>query len=109
MPLRFCICFASLGLFDVFSTHNPEYPPRAPTNPGPHIVPIDLKPWTANKQPVRTDKRAATIIPQFVGVTFHVHNGMEYVPVNVTQDMVGTKLGEYAYTRKPFRYRQTKN
>ena len=93
-----------MSLFHARST-----PPPDTTNTGPHIVPIDLKPWVTNKQPIQTDKRAATIIPQFVGVTFHIHNGKEYVPVKVTQDMVGTKLGEYAYTRKPFRYRQTKN
>ena len=49
------------------------------------------------------------ILPQFVGLKFQIHNGKEYVPVEVSEDMVGHKLGEFAPTRKRFSYTQTKN
>ncbi|KIP01850.1 hypothetical protein PHLGIDRAFT_123000 [Phlebiopsis gigantea 11061_1 CR5-6] len=59
--------------------------------------------------PIKTDARACTILPNFVGCRFQVHNGRHYIPVSITQDMVGHKLGEFAPTRKRFYYRQTKN
>ena len=43
--------------------------------------------------------RRSTILPQFVGLTFNVYNGRKHVPVSVTEDMVGMKLGEFAPTR----------
>ena len=43
--------------------------------------------------------RRSTILPQFVGLTFGVHNGQKHVPVHVNEDMVGMKLGEFAPTR----------
>lgn len=43
--------------------------------------------------------RRSTILPQFVGLTFGVHNGQKHVPVLVTEDMVGHKFGEFAHTR----------
>ena len=49
-----------------------------------------LKPWS----------RSSTIFPEFVGHTFAVHDGRKHVPVYVTEDMVGHKLGEFAPTRK---------
>jgi small subunit ribosomal protein S19 len=48
---------------------------------------------------VRTWSRRSTIIPQFVGLTFGVHNGRKFVPVLVTEDMVGHKFGEFSPTR----------
>lgn len=48
---------------------------------------------------VKTWSRRSTILPQFVGVTFGVHNGNKFIPVLVTEDMVGHKLGEFAPTR----------
>ncbi len=54
---------------------------------------------TRKKERVRTWKRACTIIPEFVGHTFEVHNGNKFLPVFVTEDMVGHKLGEFAPTR----------
>ena len=51
------------------------------------------------KTPVKTWSRASTIIPDFVGHTFEVHNGRTFVRVFVTEDMVGHKLGEFAPTR----------
>jgi small subunit ribosomal protein S19 len=51
------------------------------------------------KERLRTWRRACTIIPEFVGHTFEVHNGNKFLPVFVTEDMVGHKLGEFAPTR----------
>jgi small subunit ribosomal protein S19 len=48
---------------------------------------------------IKTWSRRSTIMPQFVGLTFGVHNGRKFVPVLVTEDMVGHKLGEFAPTR----------
>jgi small subunit ribosomal protein S19 len=48
---------------------------------------------------IKTWSRRSTIVPQFVGLTFQVHNGKTFVPVAVTEDMVGHKLGEFAPTR----------
>ena len=50
-------------------------------------------------QPIKTWARACTIVPEFVGVTFMVHNGKHHIKVFVTEDMVGHKLGEFAPTR----------
>jgi small subunit ribosomal protein S19 len=51
------------------------------------------------KQPITTWARSCTIVPEFVGHTFMVHNGKSHVKVFVTEDMVGHKLGEFAPTR----------
>ena len=54
---------------------------------------------TGKKEVIKTWSRRSTIFPNFVGHTFAVHNGKEFVPVYVTEDMVGHKLGEFALTR----------
>jgi len=51
------------------------------------------------RRPIRTWARACTIVPEFVGVTFQVHNGRTFNDVFVTEDMVGHKLGEFSATR----------
>jgi small subunit ribosomal protein S19 len=51
------------------------------------------------KSPIKTWARACTIVPEFVGHTFMVHNGRQHVKVFVTEEMVGHKLGEFAPTR----------
>jgi small subunit ribosomal protein S19 len=51
------------------------------------------------KRVVKTWSRASTVIPEFVGHTFAVHNGNKFIPVYVTENMVGHKLGEFAATR----------
>ncbi|MDD3153964.1 MAG: 30S ribosomal protein S19 [Victivallaceae bacterium] len=51
------------------------------------------------KKPIQTWSRRSMIIPDFVGQTFNVHNGKSFVPVFVTENMVGHKLGEFAPTR----------
>lgn len=54
----------------------------------------------SKKEVIKTWSRRSTIFPQFVEHTFAVHNGKEHVPVYVTEDMVGHKLGEFVPTRK---------
>ena len=55
---------------------------------------------TGKKEVIKTWSRRSTIYPEFIGHTFAVHNGKEFIPVYVTEDMVGHKLGEFALTRK---------
>jgi len=52
-----------------------------------------------DKRPIKTWSRRSMITPDFVGLTISVHNGRQHVPVFVTEDMVGHKLGEFALTR----------
>ncbi len=54
---------------------------------------------SGRKQAIKTWSRRSTVLPQFVGITFAVHNGHKHVPVLVTEDMVGHKFGEFAPTR----------
>lgn len=54
---------------------------------------------STRKDVIKTWSRRSTILPQFVGLTFGVHNGKKFVPVFVTENMVGHKLGEFAPTR----------
>jgi small subunit ribosomal protein S19 len=51
------------------------------------------------RAPIKTWSRRSTILPQFVGLTFNVYNGKKHIPVLVSEDMVGMKLGEFAPTR----------
>ena len=55
---------------------------------------------SGKKEVIKTWSRRSTIFPEFIGHTFAVHNGKEFIPVYVTEDMVGHKLGEFALTRK---------
>ncbi|MBI4054654.1 MAG: 30S ribosomal protein S19 [Elusimicrobia bacterium] len=52
------------------------------------------------KKPIQTWARTSTIVPEFVGFTFAVHNGRRFLPIYVTERMVGHKLGEFAFTRQ---------
>ena len=52
-----------------------------------------------SKTPIKTWSRRSTVIPDFVGVTISVYNGKSFIPVYVTEDMVGHKLGEFSPTR----------
>ena len=54
---------------------------------------------TQSRKIIKTWSRRSTILPEFVGLTFAVHNGKKFLPVFVTEDMVGHKLGEFAPTR----------
>ena len=71
---------------------------------GPFVQPVLLKRIqemnaAGEKKIVKTWSRSSTIFPDFVGHTFAVHDGRKHVPVYVTEDMVGHKLGEFAPTR----------
>lgn len=52
-----------------------------------------------DKRPIKTWSRRSTILPDFVGLTIAVHNGKQHIPVYVTENMVGHKLGEFSLTR----------
>lgn len=52
-----------------------------------------------SKKPIKTWSRRSTITPEFVGLTIAVHNGRQHVPIIITENMVGHKLGEFAATR----------
>ena len=54
---------------------------------------------TKSKTPIKTWSRRSTVLPDFVGLTFAVHNGKKFIPVLVTDNMIGHKLGEFAPTR----------
>ena len=60
---------------------------------------VDAMEASGKKSVIKTWSRASTIFPDFVGHTFAVHDGRKHVPVYVTEDMVGHKLGEFAPTR----------
>ena len=53
----------------------------------------------ARKQPIKTWSRRSMILPEFVGLTFAIHNGKQHLPIFITENMVGHKLGEFAHTR----------
>jgi len=54
---------------------------------------------TNNRKPIKTWSRRSMVLPDMIGVTIAVHNGRQHVPIFVTEDMVGYKLGEFAPTR----------
>ena len=54
---------------------------------------------SGQKRPIKTWSRRSTVLPDFVGLTIAVHNGKQHIPVYVTENMVGHKLGEFALTR----------
>ena len=54
---------------------------------------------SSKKSAIKTWSRRSTIVPQFVGLTFNVYNGRKFIPVYVTEEMVGHKLGEFSPTR----------
>ena len=71
---------------------------------GPYVDPkvyrkVKRREESGSQEPIKTWARACTIVPEFVGVTFLVHNDQQHLKVLVTEDMVGHKLGEFAPTR----------
>lgn len=71
---------------------------------GPYVEPSLMKKVQTmvnqeKKKPIKTWSRKSTIFPEFVGLTFEVHNGKTFTNVYVTEDMIGHKLGEFAITR----------
>jgi small subunit ribosomal protein S19 len=74
------------------------------TKKGPYVVASLLKKvqklnQSGEKKPIKTWARACTIVPEFVGHTFAVHNGRKFLPIYVNEQMVGHRLGEFAFTR----------
>lgn len=72
---------------------------------GPYVDPslqrkVDRSVESGAKQPIRTWSRRSMITPDMLGITFQVHNGKLFVPVYVSENMVGHRLGEFAPTRK---------
>ncbi len=65
---------------------------------------VDKMTASGKKTVIKTWARRSTIPPEFVGLTFAVHNGAKFIPVYVTENMVGHKLGEFAATRKFVRH-----
>jgi small subunit ribosomal protein S19 len=63
-----------------------------------------LKKVEDKKKPIKTWSRSCVIVPEMVGFTFGVHNGREFIPVNIIEEMVGQRLGEFSKTRKFFRH-----
>ena len=71
---------------------------------GPYVVPkllhrVEMMGKGSKREPIKTWARACTVIPEFVGHTFMVHNGKQFLKVFVTEEMVGHKLGEFSPTR----------
>ena len=71
---------------------------------GPFVDPrlfekVEAQLSSSKRDPIKTWARACTIVPEFIGLTFMVHNGKQHMKVFVTEDMVGHKLGEFAPTR----------
>ena len=54
---------------------------------------------SGSREPIKTWARASTVVPEMIGMTFMVHNGRAHIKVQITEDMVGHKLGEFAATR----------
>lgn len=63
------------------------------------LVKIDAMNDTGSKKPIKTWSRRSMVLPEMVGLTIAVHNGKQHIPVYVTENMVGFKLGEFAPTR----------
>jgi small subunit ribosomal protein S19 len=71
---------------------------------GPHVderllAKVERQQRGGKKEPIQTWSRDCTIVPEFIGATFAIHNGRQFIKLYVTEDMVGHKLGEFAPTR----------
>ena len=63
------------------------------------LVKVEKASSNKDKKPIKTWSRRSTILPEFIGLTIAVHNGKQHIPVFVTENMVGHKLGEFSLTR----------
>ena len=66
------------------------------------IKKVDKQKNDPSKKPIKTWSRKSTIIPDFVGISFLIYNGKKFIPITISEDMVGHKLGEFAQTRQCF-------
>jgi len=65
-----------------------------------HLVKkVEVAAANRDKRPIKTWSRRSTVLPEFVGLTIAIHNGKQHLPVYITDNMVGHKLGEFALTR----------
>jgi|TARA_B100000768_G_scaffold177487_1_gene191745 small subunit ribosomal protein S19 len=60
---------------------------------------VEVAAETRDRKPIKTWSRRSTILPNFIGLTIAVHNGRQHVPVLISENMIGHKLGEFATTR----------
>jgi len=72
---------------------------------GPFVDPslikkVDKLKGQVNKPPIKTWSRKSTIIPEFVGFSFLIHNGKKFIPIKISEEMVGHRLGEFSPTRQ---------
>lgn len=72
---------------------------KGPFVDGSLLKKIEAANSTKDKRPIKTWSRRSTVLPDFVGLTIAVHNGKQHVPVYISENMVGHKLGEFALTR----------
>ncbi|MBP6194891.1 MAG: 30S ribosomal protein S19 [Methyloversatilis sp.] len=63
------------------------------------LAKVDTARTSNDKRPIKTWSRRSTVLPDFIGLTIAVHNGRQHIPVYVSENMVGHKLGEFALTR----------
>ncbi|AOF80801.1 MULTISPECIES: 30S ribosomal protein S19 [unclassified Methyloversatilis] len=63
------------------------------------LAKVDTARSSNDKRPIKTWSRRSTVLPDFIGLTIAVHNGRQHIPVYVSENMVGHKLGEFALTR----------
>ena len=70
------------------------------------IKKVDKQKNETNKKPIKIWSRKSTIIPDFVGISFLIYNGKKFIPITVSEDMVGHKFGEFAPTRQFFGHLQ---
>ena len=64
------------------------------------IKKVEREKTNPGKKPIKTWSRKSTILPDFVGVSFQIYNGKKFIPITISEDMVGHKLGEFAPTRQ---------
>lgn len=78
---------------------------------GPYIQTFSIKQQTNTKQQLEKYKasRNSEIVPKHLGLTFSVHNGKNYLEINVTNDMIGHKFGEFVFTRSKFYFKKKKS
>ena len=74
------------------SKKGPYYDPKV-------LAKVEKRSATKSAEPIKTWSRDCTILPEFIGVTFMVHNGRQFLKVHVNEEMVGHKLGEFSPTR----------
>ena len=63
------------------------------------IKKVEKQKKDTNRKPIKTWSRKSTIIPDFVGTSFLIYNGKKFIPITISEDMVGHKLGEFVLTR----------